>query len=274
VVEVSVIDRDGKPINHGAVGWLVEEAGSIRAYYYPHFSGADGKPWFDSEGVPEGQVTLFATTDGQTSSFATSTIRTKAGGRYAVTLKTDKPLLKTRGKVVAADDSPLAAVVSIEPIPPNAFTAVDRVLLESRGQDTDSEGNFEFRITSPGEVMVRLSTWVGLGTPAEHVRTARLADARVEPRPDPGLLVLKAPPEPVVRCAMIGSANHRLSMVELGLSFIPHDLGYGHSGSCVWAGGKASADQDPRSPDRSQAGSCSGTPPILVRFQDSSHVTH
>ena len=244
VVEVTVSDADGKPINHGGVGWLVEDAASIQAYY-SHFFGGDGKPWSDPEGVPEGQVTLFTTTDGQTPSFATATITTKAGGHYSVTLKPDKPQFRIRGKAVAADDSPLAAVVSIEPISPKALSAVDRVLLEFRGQDTDSEGNFEFRITSPAQVVVRLSTWVGLGAPAEHVRTARLAEAKVESRSAPELLVLKAPPAAVVRCIMIGPAKDRLSMVELGLSFVPHDLGYGHSGSCVWAGGKASADQDP-----------------------------
>lgn len=125
---MTVLDGNGKPVNHGGVGWLVEEAGSIRAYYYPYFSGADGKPWFDPEGIPEGQVRLFATTDGQTPSFATSIITTKTGGRYAVTLKTDKPPLKIRGEAVAADDSPLAAVVSIAPIPPNSLSVVDRVL--------------------------------------------------------------------------------------------------------------------------------------------------
>ena len=239
VVDVTMIDADGKTIPHGGVGWLVEEADSIRAYYYPYFSGRDGKSWFAPEGVPEGQVTLFATADGETPSFATSTITTKAGCRYSVTLKADKPLLKIRGKAVAADDSPLAAVISLEPIQPIVFSAVDRVLLEARGQDTDIEGNFEFRFTSPTKVKVRLSTWVGRGQGTEHVHLKPLAETPAEFRVDPKPTVLRAPTAPLVRCTMVAPNNTRLSMAELGLFFVPHQDGSGHSGSCVWAGGKA-----------------------------------
>ena len=245
LVEVTVIDADGKPITHGSVGWLVEEAGSIRSYYFPSFSGVDGRPWFDPEGVPEGQVTLFVTADDQAPSFATSTITTKSGGHYSVTLKTDQPLFKIRGTAVAADNSPLAALVSVEPVQPKAFSALDRVLLEARGQDTDTEGNFEFRITSPAEVMVRLSTWVGRGQREDHVHRMPLAGTTAEFRVDPKPVVLRAPAAPLVRCTMVAPDNTPVTLAEIGLFFVPHQDGRGHSGSCVWAGGKSSPDRDP-----------------------------
>jgi hypothetical protein len=43
---------------------------------------------------------------------------------------------------------------------------------------------------------------------------------------------------------MRGPADEPLALKELGLSFVPHQAGKGHSGSCVWAGGKSSADED------------------------------
>jgi hypothetical protein len=244
VVDVTILGPDERPLQHGGLGWLVEEAGFIRAQHTSHFSSQQGTLSFGPEGVPEGKITFFATTAGEDPHFGTTTVATKSAGRYAVTLRTDKPMLRVRGRVVDDGGRPLVAVVSIVPTQPDLLSPLDRVLEEARGQETDIDGDFEFRITSPAQVSLRLSTWRGRGQGAEHVQLRPLSESpalfEVSPKP----ILLKAPPGPIVHCSMRGSAEQSLALMELGLSFVPHQEGKGHSGSCVWAGGKAIADQD------------------------------
>ncbi len=243
IVDVTVVDAEGKPLPNAGLGWFVEKAGTIRARYEACCSSDQGKISFGPDGVPEGEVTLFSTTRGEVPRFGTSSITAHAGKRYSVTVRVARPLLKVRGRVVDADGSPLAALVSVEPVRPSAFSALDRVLLDVRGADTDLEGRFELRITSPGDVRLRLSTWTGLGTGATHVQTKTLTEITAQLGLDPEPVVLKAPAVAVVRCTMLGPNNARLALSELGLFFAPHRQG-GHSGSCVWAGGALRADDD------------------------------
>ena len=243
-VEVTVVNADGAPVRNAGLGWFVEEkAGAIRARYQACCSSAEGRISFGLDGVPEGRVTLFSTTGSQTPRFGTNTIATHSGGRYSVILRVAQPLQQLRGRVVDVDGSPLAAVVSVEPAEANALTGLDRVLLEVRGTDTDLAGNFEFRIASPARVVLHLSTWVGLATGAAHVRLTPLAEVASQFGLDPKPVILKAAAVPVVCCTMLGPNNARLAVAELGLFFAPHRT-YGHSGSCVWVGGPAGADED------------------------------
>jgi hypothetical protein len=243
-VDASVAGMDGKPIHNAGFGWFVEEAGTIRVRYRRCCSDEQGKISFVTEGVPEGEVTFFSTTGGPTPRFGTSAIATHAGTRYTVAVKVDQLLQEVHGQVVDAEGSPLAALVSVESSEPNALTTLDRLLLEVRGKDTDLEGNFEFRIASPARVVLRLSTWGGLDEAGpSHVWLAPLSAQVSTFGLDTQPVVLRAPAAKVVRCTMLGPANARLRLMELGIFFAPHRRS-GHSGSCAWVGGRAIPEGD------------------------------
>jgi len=244
VVDVTLLSASGMPLQQGGLGWFVEDAGFVRAQYSSHFSSQQGTLSFAPEGVPEGRVTFFSISAGEDPHFGANTVTTKAAGRYAVTLRTDKSMLKVRGRVVGDGGQSLAAVVSVVPTQPKSFSALDRVLEEIRGHETNIDGSFEFRITSPAQVLLRLSTWRGRGQGSEHVQLRLLAESPATFDVNPKPILLKAPSAPTVHCTMRGPADEPLALKELGLSFVPHQAGKGHSGSCVWAGGKSSADED------------------------------
>jgi hypothetical protein len=147
--------------------------------------------------------------------------------------------------VVDAGGLPIAARVSVEPTEPGGFTALDRVLLQARGNDTDPAGNFEFLITSPAKVVLRLSTWFGMGpSETDHVREVSLATVPAQFGLGGEPIVVKAPKAPVVRCTITGPPDARPEIDELGFYFVPHDAPtgrkgqyFGHSGSCAMVGG-------------------------------------
>lgn len=146
---------------------------------------------------------------------------------------------------IAPAGLPIAARVSVEPTEPGGFTALDRVLLQARGNDTDPAGNFEFLITSPTKVVLRLSTWFGMGpSQTDHVREISLATVPAQFGLDGEPIVVKSPKAPVVRCTITGPPDARPEIDELGISFAPHDAPtgrkgqyFGHSGSCAMVGG-------------------------------------
>ncbi len=240
-IDVTALDGEGKPLQHGGMGWLAEEPGRIRGQFLAYFASQDGTLSFNPDGVPEGIVTFFVIAGDDDPHFGTATITTSAGRHDAVRIKADQRFLKVRGQAVDAEGSPLAAVVSVEPT--SRMSPLDRVLVEIGGQDTDLEGNFEFRVTSPSSVSVRLSTWIGRGQRGEHVLLKTLTEAPCTFASNPKPIVLKAPPAPVVRCGMVGPDARPLALAELGLSFVPHQEGRGHSGSCVWPGGRSSGTE-------------------------------
>jgi hypothetical protein len=151
------------------------------------------------------------------------------------------------GRVVDAAGAKLAALVEVEPAEPDGLSALDRALLETRGPNTDLEGNFDFRIASSAAVEVRLSTWGGLDDVGPgHVWLSALAalTARFGPNSEP--ITLKAPAARVVRCTMTGSDGARLGVGEISIFFAPHKV-TGHSGGCAWIGGReGDAEDEPR----------------------------
>jgi hypothetical protein len=240
-----VVDAEGKPVSQPFLGYLVEEAEIITTDY----TSSPSPPAHDDLSllgdVPEGKVMLFATTSGVNPQFATQVVETHSGSRSSLTLKADHPLQRLRGKVVDAGGLPIAARVSVEPTEPGGFTALDRVLLQARGNDTDPAGNFEFLITSPAKVVLRLSTWFGMGpSQTDHVREISLATVPAQFGLGGEPIVVKAPKSPVVRCTITGPPDARPEIDELGISFVPHDAPtgrkgqyFGHSGSCAMVGG-------------------------------------
>jgi hypothetical protein len=240
-----VVDAEGKLVSEPFLGWLVEEAETITTYH----TSSHSPPAYDDlsllGNVPEGKFMLFATAGGPHPQFATQVVETHSGSRSSLTLKADHPLQRLRGKVVDAGGLPIAARVSVEPTEQGGFTALDRVLLQARGNDTDPAGNFEFLITSPTKVVLRLSTWFGMGpSQTDHVREISLATVPAQFGLDGAPIVVKAPKAPVVRCTITGPPDARPEIDELGISFVPHDAPtgrkgqyFGHSGSCAMVGG-------------------------------------
>jgi len=239
-VGVQVVDAQDRPVAHASVGWFYEQEGTIKTKYHEGCTPDD----VSRSGVAEGPVTFFATTGGATPHFAIQEVETHSGSRSTITLRAVNPLQRLRGRVVDADGSPLPARVSVEPIEPNGFSAVDRVLLKARGKNTDRAGNFEFLITSPARVLVRLSTWFAWDpTTTDDVRDISLATVPAQFGLDSQPVVLRAPKAPLVRCTIIGTADERPAIAELGISFVPHGSP-GHSGPCTWVGGPSSDNEN------------------------------
>jgi hypothetical protein len=144
---------------------------------------------------------------------------------------------------VEASGAPLAALVSVAPAPNAAFSAIDRVLLDVQGEETDMHGGFSRYLTTSAGAVLELRTWAGLRNGTPHVATERLSAVETQFGEHPREVALRAMAAPIVRCTMVGPNGSSVALSALGISFAPHKSN-GHSGSCVWAGGPLRADGD------------------------------
>ncbi len=138
LVELTLVDANGKPMRGAGGGWFVERADTLQLAHQACCSDDLGKMSFGPNGVPEGRITFFSTAGGTGGTLAmvgTNTIVTSVGARHSVTSHVSQPLQRLHGQVVDADGAPLAALVSVDPAEPGALSALDRALLEIRGTD-------------------------------------------------------------------------------------------------------------------------------------------
>ena len=229
-VQLAIVRPDGTPVSDAEYGWFAQDGPTLKIRHVVCCS-PPGPVDLDADGVPEGEVTVFAIAPGRTPQFGTARIRTRPGQRTTVVVEVARPLLAVAGRAVTADGSPLAAVVSAEPIAFDPLGAFDRALLAIDGGPTDLTGAFLFRSTSAAPLRLVLSTWIpGQGTSSAHLATRPLAES--EARPGGDRIVLRSSQAPVVACSLLDGRGRALPLSEVGLTFGPH-LGWGHSGSCL-----------------------------------------